>query len=537
MPGRTADNRDAVRLALMVVVVFAAAVWKFVLGEHSNACDLSVTSNVDFAHYYGVTVNHFSVVDAAAFHKLDINDLPPFQEVPVMTASPTQTSVIAYACRGSGKSFVLHEYRSKQFKKHFVVQLFKAKVNGYITTLEATSHATPYEPLWGTSDMTDAVLAELVDQFISTYHGTFAAMRKRYASVVLEKRLGLVAIACMYYNGPNLSLLEEFVSAMIDYKCRGWIWNSDCSIESDNVVTQAYNIRTRTYEHIAEFRSMVDDARSIRVLPSSATDNNRLRALRLFFGALLQFNVPYSTFSLANPNNKSWKLLAKFVDDMIFGVYGQNTAVIIDELDQNPSFQESGGSEINTARLQEFVNSISELQQLALDQQAHFDVALFFPVVCGLDYSRLIIRQAKLNGGEIIWSLNDLMRYADLMLDDMRRRASASKCRTLPKFTELTGYDTPGSPAKDVLKCLRTPRHINVFVTKLLLVLRSAAVGSQHSFIAQGNDTVIALQRAWSQMTSDKCDCGDTDEHCARLLQPNYSEQSTVSTSTPSLYG
>ena len=117
--------------------------------------------------------------------------------------------------------------------------------------------------------------------------------------------------------------------------------------------------------------------------------------------------------------------------------------------------------------IQTFINSFvnPDFLGLALGENPDLNVLIFLPKIDGITFDW--VRRDKIPITSIDWTPNLLNNYADFVLDNLRKESNGY-CKKLPTFKELMSNQWS---ADRILKKLRHPRDLHIFMTNLIKIL------------------------------------------------------------------
>lgn len=440
---------------LPVVVTLSILVLLVGFAIHSyraatSHCNLDESENRFFHKYYGITELPFDYLSAEKMNGQTFETVFYNGNLPRQTLM--STSYVLHGLKGSGKSSVT-KYESMQYNDRWVIPLTHDAIRDRLTFFQKHNHpgmniSSTVATHWSKEDFAHMLLVELVLNMVQAMK--IPELKERlisYAkSMPISEKLRIIDIACVYFGSDVTVDLEEFVCDMLDLA-----WWQRRQVDVSRGVDTGDTIAVMGLWNAVKIRPVVPGSVNLMV--------NAHRFIENKVTFLADKSDPFTEISS----------VAQFFQKAL----STTPAIAIDGLDEvSEIFREPCSKD--TSALTAFVTSAMSprLEDMMVTGKLYWMYS--FPGE-NMDYDQLFssigLRNDKLLIINMKWSTNELLDYADSVLDWTRKR-QVSHCADLPDIRTLLDYNNlPVNVTKNLLGKLRHPRDLHIFMQELIVEL------------------------------------------------------------------
>jgi hypothetical protein len=124
----------------------------------------------------------------------------------------------------------------------------------------------------------------------------------------------------------------------------------------------------------------------------------------------------------------------------------------------------------------------------------NFYLSIFYLKIGDINMQDATVRNDKFPIYTINWNTTSLIDYADYILEEMNKNASASRCKSLKDFKTLVNYDNKKNA--EMINQISTPRALHYFMQNLIIEMNYCANDGQEPFIATFDNVDNAFKKS-----------------------------------------
>ncbi|CAF0899397.1 unnamed protein product [Adineta steineri] len=390
------------------------------------------------------------------------------------------SSFLTLAPYGTGKTLLRCEYyKSLRSNNYFKVLILNEEIDEYLqrfVNAKATSETDCDKESciikWSSDEFGQLLLSLLVTQFVNTFEKESLDL----SDISLDEKIELITIMCYYYNEQGVSKLEKFVNSFLD--------KTGNSMYRASAAVGLIKLNNNVYTDTSLFSHLQNDLKKLTALRQD--DEKLLLLLAIVEGEWFQIKALQTT-----PSNNVLNDLSNFA--LFIKKHVKKTAVfIIDGVNENRFFFKENN--INRKSLELFCRSSLSQEIIAMVMAHNFYLSIFYPKIDGINMADGIIRKDKFPILEINWNLQSIINYADYVLQEMNKNASASRCKSFVDFKTLVNYSNPKNA--EIINRISTPRILHYFMQHLITEMNHYANVVKEPFIATTENIYTAYEKA-----------------------------------------
>ncbi|CAF1022916.1 unnamed protein product [Adineta steineri] len=171
----------------------------------------------------------------------------------------------------------------------------------------------------------------------------------------------------------------------------------------------------------------------------------------------------------------------------------KKTAVfIIDGIDESRFFFEE--NKVNKQTLELFCHSSTAQEILLAAVPQNFYLSIFYPKIDGINIQDANTRSSNFPIHTINWDTKLIIDYADYILQEMNKNASASRCKSFADFKTLVNYSNTRNA--EIINQITTPRALHYFMQHLITEMNQRTDDGSTPFIASFENIHAAYETA-----------------------------------------
>ncbi|CAF0860238.1 unnamed protein product [Adineta steineri] len=390
------------------------------------------------------------------------------------------SSFLTLAPYGTGKTLLRCEYyKSIRSDTYFKVLILNKEIDEYLQRFvdaKAMSGTNCDKEgcimKWSSDEFGQLLLSLLVTQFVETFEKESLDL----TNISLDEKIELITIMCYYYNEQGVSKLEKFVNSFLD--------KTGNSMYRASAAVGLIKLNNNVYTSTPLFSHLRNDLRKLSALRQD--EEKMLLLIAIAEGEYFQIKALEATLS-----NNVLNDLRRFA--LFMKKHVKKTAVfIIDGVNENRFFFNENN--INRKSLELFCRSSLSQEIVAMVVAHNFYLSIFYPKIDDISMEDGIIRKDKFPILEINWNIKSLINYADYVLQETNKYASASRCRSFTDFTTLVNYSNPKNA--EIINQISTPRVLHYFMQHLIEEMNYYANDVKEPFIATTENIYTAYETA-----------------------------------------
>ncbi|CAF1171838.1 unnamed protein product [Adineta steineri] len=192
--------------------------------------------------------------------------------------------------------------------------------------------------------------------------------------------------------------------------------------------------------------------------------------------------------TLSNNVLNDLRLFALFMKNHV----KKTVVFIIDGIDENEYFFQQNA--VDKVSLELFYRSSISQEVVSATSSQNFYLSLFYPKIDGINIEDASVTSGNFPIHTIKWDTKSLIDYADYILQEMNKNASASRCKSLTDFKTLVNYSDRSNA--EIINKITTPRAIDFFMKYLITEMNQCADNVHKLFIATADDVDNAVKKS-----------------------------------------